>query len=155
MTQRIVPLLLVCFTVLALPTVSHAEADLHAPFTHVLTVHQAFLTCARSTAQHRNVSVVGYFRVGPLTDGPPHINGLLFDSNKVRIPSNINWNHWSRILLRLQGLSFIYGVGNRRADQRSVLAAVYIGSHLVVHGTLACSGRLPNLLSDNIRPAAR
>jgi hypothetical protein len=155
MIQRIVPLILVFFTMLALPTVSRAESNLHAPRVHALTVHQAFLTCARSTAQHRNVSVVGYFRVGPLTDGPRHIDGLLFDSNKVRIPANINWDHASRVLRQLRGLSFIYGVGNRRADQRSVLAAVYVGSHLVVHGTLACNGSLPYLVPDNIRPATR
>lgn len=153
MIQRIVPLVLVFFTMLALTTVSRAESDLHAPRVPALTVHRAFLTCTRSTAQHRNVSVVGYFRFGPLTDGPPHIDGLLSDSNKVRIPANINWDHASRFLH--QGLSFNYGVGNRRADKRSVLAAVYVGSHLVVHGTLACSGPLPSLLPDNIRPAAR
>jgi hypothetical protein len=135
-------------SLVVLPTVSRAAPESDTPRMHALTVRQALLRCAGSTAQDRNVSVVGYFRWGPMTDGPPYIGGLLFDSNKVRIPATINWDHNPPVLR--QGLSFIMGYAQRFAH------LIHVGSHLLVHGTLVCDGgypRTPYLSADGIRSA--
>jgi hypothetical protein len=140
--------LVAILSLVVLPTVSRAAPESRTPRMRALTVRQALLRCAGSTAQYRDVSVLGYFQWGPMTDGPRHISGLLFDSKKVRIPPNINWDHTPPV--ERQGLSFIMGYERRFAR------LIHVGSHLLVHGTLSCNGGYPHtpyLKANSMRSA--
>src|SRR5579871_1582432 len=72
-----------------------------------LSVHAALARCARSHKTRELVTVVGYFRHGPVLNGPTVLTGALFDSDRVpadaaQTQAALRYNH---------GLAF--GVGMR------------------------------------------
>lgn len=147
MPTRCIVLAIAMLSLVLSPAVSAHASSRAADKTRVLSVRQALLVCSHAASTgYAEVYVQGYFRNGPITDGPTRLAGALFDLDTVPLDADLGLNFVQYHGLRF-GISNVSPLGNHSR----VLDQVRPHSHVVLHGSLRCAGSFSFLTLDQIR----